>query len=90
MKKFVLKLLTIQSLGFPDCSGVKNQPVIQEIRRQGFDPWVGMISWTRKWQPTPAFLPGNSLGQRNLAAYSPWSHKESDMTEGPSTNSVIA
>jgi len=27
------------------------------------------------------FLPGESHGQRSLASYSPWAHKESDMTE---------
>ena len=32
-------------------------------------------------QPTPVFLPGEFQGQRSLAAYSPWGHKESDMTE---------
>ena len=32
-------------------------------------------------QPTPVFLPGESHGQRKLAGYSPWDHKESDMTE---------
>ena len=26
-------------------------------------------------------LPGTSHGQRSLAGYSPWGHKESDMTE---------
>ena len=35
----------------------------------------------REWQPTPVFLPGKSHGRRNLAGYSPWGHKESDMTE---------
>ena len=35
----------------------------------------------RKWQPTPVFLPGEFHRQRSLAGYSPWSHKESDMTE---------
>ena len=30
---------------------------------------------------TPAFLPGESHGQRNLARYSPWGHKQSHMTE---------
>ena len=35
----------------------------------------------RKWQPTPVFLPGESHGQRSLAGYSPWGHKESDTTE---------
>ena len=29
----------------------------------------------------PIFLPGESHGQRSLAGYSPWSHKESDTTE---------
>ena len=46
-----------------------------------FDPWVGMIHWRREWQPTPVFLPGEFHGQRSLAGYSPWCHKESDMTE---------
>ena len=27
------------------------------------------------------FLPGKLHGQRRLAGYSPWGHKESDMTE---------
>ena len=35
----------------------------------------------RKWQPTPVFLPGKSHGQRSLVGYSPWGHKELDMTE---------
>ena len=37
--------------------------------------------WRRKWQPTPVFLPGGSYGQRSLAGYSPWGHKESDWAE---------
>ena len=35
----------------------------------------------RKWQPTPVFLPGEFLGKRSLAGYSPLGHKELDMTE---------
>ena len=35
----------------------------------------------RKWQPTPVFLPGESHKQRSLVGYSPWSHKELDLTE---------
>ena len=38
--------------------------------------------WRRKWQPTPIVLPGKSHGQRSLAGYCPWGHKESDTTEG--------
>ena len=37
--------------------------------------------WSRKWQPTPVFWPGQSHEQRSLADYSPWGCKESDMTE---------
>ena len=32
------------------------------------DPWVGMIPWRRKWQPTPVFLPENPHGQRSQQA----------------------
>ena len=28
-----------------------------------------LLSWRRKWQPTPVFLPGASRGQRNLVGY---------------------
>ena len=48
---------------------------MQETKRPGLDPWVGKIPWSRKWQPTPVFLPGESHGQRSLAGYSPWCHK---------------
>jgi len=33
-----------------------------QCRRLEFNPWVGKISWRRKWQPTPVFLPGESYG----------------------------
>ena len=52
-----------------------------QCRTHRFNPWVGKISWRRKWQPTPVFLPGKSHGWWNLAGYSPWSCKELDMTE---------
>ena len=32
-----------------------------------------------------AFLPGECCGQRSLAGYSPWGHRESDMTAGLTT-----
>ena len=51
------------------------------LRRFKFDPWVRKIPWKRKWQPTPVFLSGESHGQRSLVGYSPWGHKEPDMTE---------
>ena len=51
---------------------VKNLPAMWEI--PGFNPW------RRKWQPIPVFLPRKFHGQRSLAGYSPWGHKELDMT----------
>ena len=39
------------------------------------------IPWRRKWLPTPVLLPREFCGQRSLTSYSPWGHKESDMTE---------
>ena len=45
------------------------------------ETWVRKIPWRRKWQPTPAFLPGESHGQRSLVGYSPWGCKASDTTE---------
>ena len=38
--------------------------------------WVGKIPRRSEWLPTPVFWPGEFHG-----LYSPWGHKESDMTE---------
>ena len=54
---------------------------MQEVQETWFSPWVRKTPWSRKWQPTPVFLPGKSHGQRSLVGYSPWGHKESDTTE---------
>ena len=50
-----------------------------QCRRPRFNSWVRKVPWSREWQPTPVFLPGESHGQRSLAGYSPWSHKVSEM-----------
>ena len=57
---------------------IKNLPA---NKKRGFDPWVGKIPWRRARQPTPAFLPGESQGQRSLAGGSPRGHKESDLKQ---------
>ena len=67
--------------GLPRCPVVKNPPANAGDIRDGFNPWVGKIPWSRKWQPTPVCLPGESHGQRSLVGYSSWGCKESDMTE---------
>ena len=46
--------------GFTSGPAVSNLLDIQETcRRCRFDPWIRKIPWSRKWQPTPVFLPGN-------------------------------
>ena len=44
-------------------------------------PFFTNMTWRRKWQPTPVFLPGESHGQRSLAGCSPRGHRELDRTE---------
>ena len=50
-----------------------------------FNPWVGKIPWSRKWQPTPVLLPGESHGQRSLAGCGPWDHKSQILLKQLST-----
>ena len=52
-----------------------------QCRRPRFHSWVGRIPWRREWLPTSVVLPGEFHGQRSLAGYNPWGHKESDVTE---------
>ena len=55
-------------------SGKESVCQCRNYRRCNFDPWVSKICWRRRWQPTPAFLPGKSHSQRSLAGYSPRGH----------------
>ena len=47
---------------------VKNLPANAGDAGDMFDTWVKKIPWRRKWEPTPMFLPGESHGQKSLAA----------------------
>ena len=61
---------------------VKNPPAnARDAGEAELIPGLGRSPRGGKWQPTPVFLLGESHGQRSLAGYSPWGHKESDMTE---------
>ena len=59
---------------------VKNLPAkAGDVRDVGWIPRLGRSSGGGK--PTPVFLPGESHGQKSLAGYSPWGHKELYITE---------
>jgi len=49
--------------GFPGGAVVKNLPANAGDTAD--------IPWSRKWQPTPVFLPGKFHEQKSLAGYSP-------------------
>ena len=59
-------------------SGKESACQCRRCKRCGFDPWVRKIPWSRKWQPTPVFLPGKFQVLKSLAGYSPWDVTESD------------
>ena len=56
---------------------VKNPPAMQET----WIPGSGRSPGEGNGYPLQHFCLGKSHGQRSVAGYSPWGHKESDMTE---------
>ena len=74
-------LVSIFEGGYPGGSdGKKKKKICLQCRRPRFHPWVRKIHCRREWLPTPVYLPREFYGQRSLAGYSPWGHKESDTT----------
>ena len=73
--------------GFPGGTGGK-EPACQcrKLKRHGFNPWVGKISWRGAWQPISVSLPGEYHGQRRMESYSSRGRQESDVTEQLSTH----
>ena len=57
---------------------LKNPPAVQETQVQPLGPEDPL---GKRMVPTAGFLPGEFHGERSLVGYSPWEHKESDMTE---------
>ena len=62
---------------------VVKEPICQCRKHKilGFSLWVGKIPLRRTRKPTPIYLSGEYHAQKSLAANSPQSCKESDMTE---------
>ena len=69
-------------LGFPGGMVVMN-PVANagDSGDMGSIPAPGRSTGGGNGNPLQYFLPGESHGQRSLVGYSPWGHRESDMTE---------
>ena len=52
-----------------------------DTRQEPFSRPFLPLSWRRKRQPTPVFLPGESQGQRSLVGCHLWGRTESDTTD---------
>ena len=77
------RLSLYRQKGFPGgTNGKESVCQFRRCKRHGFNPWIGKIPWSRKWQPTQYSCLENSMGRGTWwATHSPWSCKESDMTE---------
>ena len=65
--------LAVRTFSPPQSLGISGAPVLDfpggsdgkasclQCGRPGFNPWVWKISWRKKWQPTPVFLPENPM-----------------------------
>ena len=75
----------LQSCVWVDLPHKKGFQVVLVTHPPVQETWVQSLGrklpWRRAWHPTPAFLPGESHGQRSLVGYSPQGCKESDTTE---------
>ena len=49
-------------------NGTSGKEPVCQYRRWGFDPWVGKIPLEKEIASTLIFLPGQSHGQKSLAA----------------------
>ena len=74
--------------GFPGgVHGKDPSCLCRRHKRHELNPWVRKIPWRRAWQPTLVFFPGESPWTEEPGRlYSPWGHKELDMTEVISTH----
>ena len=69
-----------KKIGFPRWRS--GEESARQCRRHGFNPWVKEIPGKGNGNHS-SILVWEIPGRRSLAGYSPWAHKESDMTERP-------
>ena len=80
---------TTEHAGTDGAAGKESACNAGDKGNEGLIPGSGRFSWKMKWQPTPAFLPGESHGPRSLTGCGPWGHIESDTTEQLNTGSFM-
>ena len=79
---FILYCHLLSVWGFPGGPGGKETAYqYRRHKKSEFDPWVGKIPWSRKWQPTPVFLSGKSMDRGAWQAPVLGAAKELDTTE---------
>ena len=54
-------------MGFPGGASGK-EPQCIRLKGCAFGPWVGKLSWRRKWQPTPVSCLENPMDKGDLRA----------------------
>ena len=64
--------ITMDFLGGTSKGGEESTCQCRRRKRNGCDPWVGKILWSRDQQPLLVFLPGEAHGQGTLVGYSLW------------------
>ena len=69
--------------------GLKESDTTEQLNWLTDSRYASKTPWSKKWQPTPVFLPGESHRQRSLAGYNPWSCKEFDMAEHTLTSDTV-
>ena len=72
----VLYLMWITKRASLVAQQVKDLLAIQETQETWVQPLGQEDLLRRAWQPTLVFLPEQSHGQRSLASYTPWSHRD--------------
>ena len=65
------------------------QNLLANAGDMGSIPGLGRFPGVGNWQPTSAFLPGKSRGQRSLAGDSPWGHRRIGHNLGTDFLSVV-
>ena len=67
-------------MGFPGGSVDEVPSCNAVVAGNGFDFWVGKISWRRAQQPTPVFLPGDTHEEPDRGAWWAMVHRSQNQT----------